>query len=362
MTASLILYIPDDPSAAWDWYVGPDSFGTAESLEERASLSAKAAKDICVILPGQWARIYALELPKMRPQDQHTAAGFSLEDKLGSGLKGQHIALSADARKAAVINTAKMKAVLAALSNAGIIPGAIYIDYDSHDAAIGPVAFQGRVIHAWQNSGEPGFAVDTAIYDIMPDVNAATPYAVSDMASALNTETAIDLLQGEFTARRFAWPAVKMLARAVCLTAVLGLTWLGWQGVNARAAKLQAAEINTQTRIIYEEATGQSAPSNPALAVTRALKSSGGSRAAFLDLSAILFEGIAQTDAIMVETLQFNADQNRLSIRLIYPSFEAASQLEQAIARSGGRLQAGGVREQGGQLIGDAVLSIGGGS
>jgi len=50
------------------------------------------------------------------------------------------------------------------------------------------------------------------------------------------------------------------------------------------------------------------------------------------------------------------ASNNELQLRLIYPSFESAGELEQAIRSAGGQLITGGVREQSGRFIGEATL------
>ncbi len=355
MSAPLIIYLPDEISAPWLWHMSELQHGSASSADERAGLAALGAKSIWVIMPGQWARIHSLELPKMRSQDRLSAAGFALEDALGTGLKGQHIALSAD--RAGVMSTVKIKAMLTALSAAGITPDAAYADYDIIGADDKALLLQGRVIVG----GPDGYAVDRSLYEAMQTGLPLSSADINALSSGLAPGASLNFLQGEFTVSKFEMPALGQFLRAAALTLGLGMAWLVWQGIEARSARLQAEDLRGQTRALYESATGKTAPSNPALAVTRALRLSGGGQSAgFLSLSAILFEAVAQMEDVAVESVQYNANKDQLSVRLSYPDFESATQFERAVAAAGGALDTGGVREQGGKMVGDVTLTLGG--
>jgi general secretion pathway protein L len=88
----------------------------------------------------------------------------------------------------------------------------------------------------------------------------------------------------------------------------------------------------------------------------QAMKSGGEDTLAFLRLSQILFSGVEQIEGLSVDQLRYQDTNNELQLRLIYPSFESAGQLETAIRAAGGQLITGGVREQSGQFVGEATL------
>ena len=57
-----------------------------------------------------------------------------------------------------------------------------------------------------------------------------------------------------------------------------------------------------------------------------------------------------------MEQLRYQDSKTELQLRLVYPSFESAGQLENAIRAAGGQLTTGGVREQSGRFVGEASL------
>ena len=135
-----------------------------------------------------------------------------------------------------------------------------------------------------------------------------------------------------------------------------------WNGVQDRAVLAQAEDLRAQTAAEYLAATGERAPSNPGRAAVQKLQTGPAPTAGFLDLSTVLFSGLASMDDTRVDQLRFNAEDGTLQLRLIYPDFDAAARIESSIAQAGGRLTTGGVREQNGSFVGEATLSLGGGS
>jgi len=179
------------------------------------------------------------------------------------------------------------------------------------------------------------------------------------IGTKLERNDMLNILQNGFSPKNsfdFGW---RKLAPLGGLAACLGIAALVLHGAEARALRLQAADLKTQTAQIYTDATGQLAPSNPALAATRAIKSGGKDTLAFLRLSQILFSGVEQIEGLSVEQLRYQDSKNELQLRLIYPSFESAGALEAAIRAAGGQLTTGGVREQSGRFVGEAILRRG---
>lgn len=360
MSAPLIIWLPQDIRQTWHWYVSPELSGQAQSEAEKADLASVDTKSVYVILPGQWVRMFALDLPKMRSSDLKNAAGFSIEDKIAAPVGRQHIAISSQdgQTRAGVIASEKMQAVKKALSAAGVSATQIFADFDVLRPQGSIYRLADRVIVA----GEDGFTTDPDLYGALggsPELPTAQASA-AQLSRSLYFDSGVNFAQGKFSGRTFQIGNIKSLWRVAALFVGLAVVGLGWSGVNARAVNLQSSSLAEQMRETYEVATGQSAPSNPALTVTRAIKSGGPVQADFLSLSALLFEAVSRVDAVVVDTLQYDQTQNRLNLRLIYPSFESASEIEVAVAALGGEFRAGGVREQAGRKIGDAVLTLGG--
>ena len=92
------------------------------------------------------------------------------------------------------------------------------------------------------------------------------------------------------------------------------------------------------------------------------MKSKPSSGTDFLPLIARLNQAIAQTDGVAIESIAFDANNTGLELRLIYPEFGSAAQMQRAAQSTGGTFRAGGVREQNGKLIGDGVFTNGSGS
>jgi len=253
-----------------------------------------------------------------------------------------------------------MEAIVEALNEVGLSDARIYADFDILSSADKTFILGTRVIHA-----KPlGYTLDKAWHD--PAQKAETVSGPGVLLNFLDSEKAINLRQNAFAPRRsFAVSGTKInlqtLGRMAALFLLCGVTWLGFQGASARAKGQEAAFIKTETSRLYSEATGQAAPPNPALAATRTIQSGPKQSAGFLTLSKILFDAVAQTDGIIIETLQYDTSRAELSLRIIYPGFASTTDLEQSVSKFGGVFEAGGVREQGGQFIGDATLRLGGG-
>lgn len=367
MSTRLTLWLADGPLDAsdtpWYWHVPGLQSGLAETAEEKAALSRLGHKTLWVIIPGQWVRVVPLDLPKMRSSERLQAAGFALEEHIGSALSEQHIALPTDEiPRAGIMGKAKLAALYTALKNYNLFPDRILADFDALTVLM-PVRLEDRIIVPGTTpdmQGQPGYTLDPEVYDSLPDVKPASPVALDDLTAQLSDEGAVNFINAKYRSHALSSQSFTGLARAACLLAVLGVGALAWTGLSARAVNLQADELKAQTRQIYETATGERAPANPALTVTRANRDAGPVSADFMTLSALLFQAVEQTDNVLVDSVQYDQAQNRLTVRLIYPGFETASQLERTVSQLGGSFRTGGVREQGDQLVGDAVLTLGG--
>ena len=346
------LWLSDNPDGQ---IIGVTDAGQSVSFETIDSLSAD--ETVNVIMPGQWARIFPLDLPKLRGAERMQAAGFALEDRLAAPVDSQHIVIAADGQRAGVISKSKMQALIDALRGIGIDIGGIYLDYDV--APPGP-AFKtrGRVIvpHSL-TAGSDGYAVDESFYDDADSL----PEADSSGLIA-NTSGALNFASGAYSLRKGAGLSPARLARVAGFAAILGLSLIGWQIMQSRAANAQTQYLKAQAAAAYTDATGQAAPKNPAPTVLRALKSGGGQTADFMGLSARLFSALEATPGAQIETLDYDSARAQIRVRVIYPDLQTATKMERAAQAAGATLTTGNLRERGGLMMGDAVLSAGSGS
>ena len=346
MTERLIIVMPSHKEGPGLWGVVDGDRVMSHGRDTPPATTSR--KDVVAILPGQSLRIYPHELPATSKRDRLRAAGFSIEDNIAVPLDSVHIALSED--RIAVIDKGAMSETLAQLKEIGLSPTKVVADFEAMEEIDGSVNLLGRVV----TTGPLGHAMDAAWADegkTYPDET-----ILSAIGAKLEKNDTLNILQNGFSSKSgfsFGW---RKLAPLGALAACLGIAALVLHGAEARALNLQAADLRTQTAQIYSDATGQAAPANPALAATRAIKSGGKDNLAFLRLSQILFSGVDQIDGLSIEQLRFQDNRNELQLRLIYPSFESAGQLETAIRAAGGQLTTGGVREQSGQFVGEATL------
>ncbi len=345
MSDNLIIWLPDQADLPWAWTHGAQS-GWAENATDRAALGQKDASAISVVCPGQWVRTYIHELPEMRAKEKLQAAGYAIEDQLAAPLADQHIVLgSGDDGRVGVISRAKMTAALEMLGEAGISPSRLVADFD----IVGgdePRELLDREVHP----GKFGYALDTTF-------NPDTPLPAENV---LNFSNALNFLQGEFQARRSLGFDLGGMTRIAALLAVAGMSWLIWQGSQIRAMNAQAKSLKSEMATLYTNTTGETAPNNIASVVNRARAQGKNTQIGFMDLSVALFSGISQSDGVMVDTLRYDQANNELVLRLIYPRFETASELESTFGNMGFAFQSGAVRERGQDLIGEAVLRAGG--
>jgi len=315
----------------------------------RSTPPAAEGREVVAVLAGQSVRIYPHELPATSKRDRLKAAGFSIEDKVAQPLSEMHIAL--DDERIGVMSKTHLEASLAQLSAAGLKPSKAYADFDV-------IAQEVSVLDRVISGGAAGHTVDADWAE-----SNATPLSdeafLEAIGQRLEDDEPLNLLQNEFASKSdfaFNW---RNFAGIGGLAACLGLAVLILQGAQARALNLQAEDLKAQTAQLYTEATGQAAPDNPALAATRAQKAGGKNNFEFLELSRILFEGVKEVDGLSVNQLRYQQNRQVLQLRLIYPSFESASDFEAAIRAAGGQLTTGGVREQSGEFVGEANLKAG---
>ena len=349
MSEPLVIWLPENLEDPWAYYQSADQQGWASDASERKELAAIDNGQAVFVCPGTWMRVFAHSLPDMKSSERLSAAGFFIEEKLAGSLNEQHIVLGAgDDQRIGVMGQTQIENLLAEFDQLGLTPSKLVAEYEVFSAG-------DDVMTVWHRSIQPG----PMGYSLDAEEEGDNPLS---FVPQMKLDGALNYAQGRFQRRQKTMPVMQSLTRLAALLAVSGLVWLGWQASQTRAMNQQTAELKTQAATLYTDATGKAAPNNPALAVTREVRSGGNPAVDFLSLSAHFFDGIKQVDGILIETIRYNDNKNQLNVKLIYPSFDSASQLEQIFSSGSGQFVSGAVREQNDTLIGEGVFTLGGGA
>lgn len=348
--STLTLFLPDALEAPWVWQVDDGRSGVAESPEQKNALAALGASRVDAVMAGQSVRSFPHDLPKLRDSERLSAAGFAIEDKIAGSLKEQHIVIATGEDKRIFVSTKKaVENLLSAVSETGLKAEALYADFDVLPRREDPYVLDDRVIYA----DDFGYTLDRDWAE------GGENQPVAGLLPLIDKERGVNLLAGDYGVRsqlNMNWTALRNIA---AMTGFAALTGLGFLWSEGRAMQAQADALKAQTRTLYTERTGEAAPTNVALAVTRAVKSGGGTQTDFLTFSGLLFDSLKDVDGVSIDMMQYDAKQNQLNVRLIYPEFETAGLVERAISERGASFQAGGVREQNGQLLGAGTIRLG---
>ena len=341
-----VIILPDAPDGAA--LLARRAGDTVEvSRGDVAALAPLLSPGYAVVLPGQHVRALPTDLPdRIRGAERLSVARFAHEDRLATDPDALHMVVGGgNPAPTAVVAPDVMDAVLETFD-----PVLLLSDFD----ALAPLAGQDvRLLDRVVSPGPLGQAVDpdwaegdVALLD--DDTLARAVFERIDSGEALNLRTGPYRRRTQLKAGP--WARVAALALAC---AALGL---GISVADARATAAQAEQLDAQARALYQQATGQAAPVNLA-SLARTSGAGPDVSGAFLDLSQILFAALSMQQNTKVERLSFEAGENALRLRLIYPDFNAAGDLETTVGMRGGRLATGGVREQNGRFIGDATLT-----
>jgi len=346
MSEPLIIWLPEDLDDAWAYYGSDMDQGWAATDEERLALSGKAIGNCIIVCPGTWFRVFPHSLPQMKAAERLPAAGYAIEEKLAAPLDEQHIVLGVgEDQRVGVVSKEFMTRVMDRLDQAKIVPSLLVAEFEAFQSDAGTLVSWNRTIHP----GPMGYSLDGTAEGDNP----------LSLMPSMTFEGALNYGQGHFARRQSSMPKMQALSRIAAAFLIAGLTWLIWQGAEARAMNRQVAQLKTEAAELYTNATGKAAPVNPAITVAREIRRGGTKTADFMTMSTQFFAGLQKVDNISVETLRYNETRGQLTLKLSYPNFDAATQLEQIFASGAGNFEPGSVREQNGELIGDAVFTMG---
>ncbi len=359
MRESLILIMPvqADMPIVWAHWDGETVAETGQTLITDIHALSDRALPVIGVIPGQEVKTLPHSLPKMNKRERRKAVLFSIEDQMSSPLDTLHAALGeGETSTVSVISQDYIEGAIKWAEESGLSLKYLLPDYqalaqlkdqliDLGDRMVSP----GMMGHALDSDWFDGDAVSVDQKSLFT-------------AIANNAAEATNLLQGDYAPTTSLRGGRTLWMQVGAMAACLGLAFLAVQGLQARAVKAQADNLRAETAALYAKETGQVAPSNPARAVAQAKKNGTITPTEFLTLSDIAFRAIGEFDDVRIERITFQDSRGELQLRLIYPSFERAEDVNRAMQAAGGNFIPGGVREQSGRFIGEAVLKLGGAS
>lgn len=327
--------------------------GTIETTRgDVDTLSPFLSSPSAIILPGQSLRGFLTDAPeKLKSAERLSVARFAHEDALATAPDDLHIVMgSVDPAPTLMLDRAVMESVLSRFD-----PAVILADFDALATLAGEdLLLLDRVV----SPGPQGAAMDPDWVDD-PATVLDDDTLVRAMFERIDSGAALNLRSGAY--RRRTTVQAGPWARIAALALICGLIGFGLSLADLRAKSAQANALQVQARTLYQQSTGQPAPAD-LTQLARQAGTEASNPMAFLALSDRLFATLAAHPDIRIERMSYEARENSLRLRLIYPGFDAASALESTATASGAVFTPGGVREQNGQFIGDAALSLEGAS
>jgi len=335
MSNPLVIWLPEDLDDAWAYYKSADVQGWAADADERSDLSKLDNGGCVVVCPGTWFRVFPHSLPEMKSTERLSAAGFSIEEKLAAPIDEQHIVLgTGDDQRVGVVSQDVMETLMARLDAHGIVPSQLLAEYEAFPS-------DQETQTSWHRSIHPG------------------PMGYSLDSETMQFEGALNYAKEGYARRRASGFGTRHLMAMAASLAFAFVAWLGWQWADARAMTAQADEIRAEAAQLYADATGLPAPPNFRRSIERKIKEGGETSSDFVTLTAMFFEGLKGADQVYVDSLRYNETRGALLVKMIYPGFESANQVETAFQGMPVTFKPGAVRDQKGQLVGEAEISMG---
>lgn len=350
-------------------------------------------RNLTVLLSGLDVTGLTAIIPARNENEARRAAPYAVEDDLAEGVEASHVALSepdkadpAAPRLINVVSNARLNEVIAALGDQGWDEAEIIAAHsllpNGNVLYEAPGLVLGRL-------GERSFALDAGFgRDLLISVSAAHPEIKiygqhvadalgrpADEAGASSLEAllvqlvdwaerdgrGIRLRQGAFEARRpIDLDGAGRWKLAGALAAVLALGWfasmvLETQAMNARADELDSL-AQEFARIGWPDLGGD---------VRQVLAASGGANGAtdqfpgLLDVSAVLYNGLAQVEGSELRTLRYDRARRQLTASVAFESFADVDRLTTVLSESGLTARSGDSRQSGRRVIGDLTLEAG---
>ncbi len=400
MRGDLFLFAGEDPEGGFAWSKvdagGKVEFGRAASGEPIAA--AQDADRVVLILPGEAVSVHAVLLPARSEPQAQAAAAFAVEDYIAQPMDAVYAALgpkpAPGGLRAIAVTT---KATLDdwrrdAVAMAGKLTHAAadYAALPSLEEAVTILDVGDRVLVRW---GAEGFAIEdehapevlaaflearpiegVRIWSDRPDAlisrDVAGEGAFDVRPAPVDAELArmfregleaglgVDLARaGGASADEalFDWRPWRFALAAAGVAIVAYVTLLFTEAAFLRAQIRQADELAaTQLTAVFPDITRVV---NPRAQMRSRLDALGGSGAlAFLELSALLSDAVADVESVQVDALRFDDARAELALSVLYPSYDSIEALRAAIEARGGVMEEGASRRQGELTLGELTV------
>lgn len=350
-------------------------------------------RNLTVLLSGLDVTGLTAVIPARNENEARRAAPYAVEDDLAEGVEASHVALSdpdksnpSAPREINVVSTARLSDIIAALGEQGWDEAEIVAAHsllpEGNVLYEAPGLVLGRL-------GERSFTLDAAFgRDVLVSISAPHPEItiygqhvadalgrpVSDAGAnsleALLVQLAnwaeqsgrgIRLRQGAFEARRpIDLEGAGRWKLAGALAAVAAVGWFGAMVLETQAMNARATQLDTLAqefaRIGWPELDGD---------VRRVLATTGGRDGAadqfpgLLEVSAVLYNGLAEVDGSELRTLRYDRARRQLTASVAFESFADVDRLTTILGESGLTARSGDSRQSGSRVIGDLTLESG---
>lgn len=381
------LLQPDDTLL----YARPRGNGWAIGAE-RNGVEARG-RNLTVFLSGLDVTGLTALIPARNENEARRAAPYAVEDDLAESVETSHVALSEPdksspsvPRKINVVSNARLEDVISTLRGYGLDEAECMAAHsllpDGNVLYEAPGLVLGRL-------GERSFTLDAAFgRDVL--ISLSAPFSELDIhgqhvADALGRSAdgsgansleallvqlatwaeqsgrGIRLRQGAFEPRRpLELDGVDRWRLAGMLAAVAAVAWFGAMVMETRAMTTRADQLDELAqefaRVGWPELGGD---------VRQVLATTGGAVGeadpfpGLLDVSAVLYNGLAEIEGSELRTLRYDRARRQLTASVAFESFADVDRLTTVLGESGLTARSGDSRQSGSRVIGDLTLESG---
>ncbi len=396
---SILFAIPDTvASADLHWFYSEQNGEVEPVLADE--LSDLQADRIALIVSGRDVYSGTIDAVTRSEKQLREIALYQLEDDLAEPVAGLHLALGpslgevGSARRVNIVSQARMTQWMDALKRAGgkfAERTKIISDTSLFDSAPSGFLFDGDGVVLLKTSDgmcamDPGTAAelvpallqssgdrveslvigeDAVLADslnVSPEARQTLSY-VELVSRRIWEETGLDLRQGQYRTAESVdigflnkWTGTLALAAGVCLV------WLMYQGVSAYQLNRAADGLYQQSVDRYKAVfPDEGVVANPRARVAEKLRNSN---IAMSDVPATalmsgFYQALSGTEGVELVSMSFNGGTGLISSSLKFSSYQDRDTFKQAIEKVGMSVELGGVSQEDGILVGQAIIGVG---
>lgn len=388
---SVVFAIPDSERPdELIWYLARTP-GDAEMLSED-DLASVRPDDILLVVSGRDVFLGSVTLVARNEKELRSAALYQLEDDLAEPVSqmfaavGERPADPTDPRDVCVVSQARLTHWLSLLevfpsakSNARIVSDTSLLKHgadplifdgddmvivrdgekvfalDRHNAAeLLPALLQSPDYSRFTLIQGQGSVLDPASFTARR--NASYPEFVSQY---LSPKAGLDIRQGEYRAHR---PMDIGFARrwkgSLVLASMAAILWLGFTGLSVMRLNAETGQLYKRAVSAYQAAfPDERNVVDPHASVMSKLRLNPGAQSVRVtELLSTFYRGLESIEGVEIESVSFNSETGRLTTSLKFTGYEDRDRLKQALESLGLLLELGGVSQEDGFLVGQAVI------